>query len=512
MPTLYTSLLARHRPREPVPARELPAARKGARVVQPAGPRTPLLLAEQLSVPRLTAPRPEPTPKRPRKEFIIIGAGLAGLCAAYELKGLGYRVRVFEARDRVGGRVHSLHDFIKGKVVEGGGELIGANHPLWNSYKKHFKLHFSAVQDYGNSPVRIGGRTLTSKESKALTDELDVQLTAIADLSRTILDAHEPWTNPNARRLDHVSLSDWLQGAKCSSTCRQAIEEMMAADNGIPAAEQSLLGVLAMVKGGGLDRYWTDTELFRCIGGNQQLAEKFRDYLNRRPDTVRTNAYAHTIERVGGKVKVRLTIEAIEEEATADEVILAVPPSVWYRIRFTDSVLAKRLKGAPKLGSNVKYLMRLKSRFWQDDSSSPTLTEDGPVDITWETTEADPGPDFAMVAFSGSAHAIQCARWPARKRRGKYLSALRAPYPRIGAAVKRGRFMNWPGEHWTEASYYFPRLGEVNEWGPFFKSGYGDWLHFAGEHTCYAFMGYMEGALNSGYRLAKRIAERDGLL
>jgi hypothetical protein len=47
--------------------------------------------------------------------------------------------------------------------------------------------------------------------------------------------------------------------------------------------------------------------------------------------------------------------------------------------------------------------------------------------------------------------------------------------------------------------------------GPFWKSGYDNWLHFAGEHTCYAFVGYMEGALCSGYRLARQLAIRDQL-
>ena len=70
----------------------------------------------------------------------------------------------------------------------------------------------------------------------------------------------------------------------------------------------------------------------------------------------------------------------------------------------------------------------------------------------------------------------------------------------------------WPGKHFTQGSYYFPAPIEVTAWGPFWKTGYLNWLHFAGEHTFYAFMGYMEGALSSGFRLAHRLAVRDKLL
>ena len=48
--------------------------------------------------------------------------------------------------------------------------------------------------------------------------------------------------------------------------------------------------------------------------------------------------------------------------------------------------------------------------------------------------------------------------------------------------------------------------------GPLLREGVNGRLHFAGEHTCYAFVGYMEGALNSGAAVAKRLAVRDGVL
>ena len=160
---------------------------------------------------------------------------------------------------------------------------------------------------------------------------------------------------------------------------------MLAADNGIPAGHQSLLGVLAMVKGGGLDRYWTDTEVFRCRGGNQQLAEKFRDALNKKKQRVFTEAKVASIFRSGGKTPLHVQGKKSPEEA--GDVILAVPPSVWHKIHFGEDDLRNKLKPSPSMGTNVKYLMRFRERFWEEFASSPNLTEDGPVDITWETTE-----------------------------------------------------------------------------------------------------------------------------
>jgi monoamine oxidase len=512
MPTIYTALRARNRhklvPPEPsLPKAELFAAPVDKTFLEVEKDSTTAHLAyraEESGLPGLT---------KPTRKIVVIGAGLAGLCAAYELDGLGYDVTVYEARDRFGGRVQSIGNFVDGKIAEGGAELIGSNHPLWNSYKHHFNLSFSDVLEYGNSPFVLKGTTLTAEQSKDLTDEMEKQFKLLTNLAESIIDPFEPWTNRNAKALDNISIGEWISRAKCSPLCRHAISVMLAADNGIPTNQQSLLAILAMVKGGGLDRYWTDTELFRCRGGNQTLAERFASQLNQKDGTVCKNSPVESISPSGTRVS--LKVKGIEAPVEADDVILAVPPSVWYTInveRFPE--LAARLSKSPKMGSNVKYLMRFEKRFWKEFASSPTLSEDGPVDLTWETTEEfkDNDGDFVMVAFSGSIDAEECAAWADDERKAKYIGAMQNPYPGIGQQIRKTEFMNWPSQDWTKASYYFPRRNEVTEWGPFWRAGYGGWLHFAGEHTSYAFMGYMEGALSSGYRLARRLAVRDKLL
>jgi monoamine oxidase len=71
--------------------------------------------------------------------------------------------------------------------------------------------------------------------------------------------------------------------------------------------------------------------------------------------------------------------------------------------------------------------------------------------------------------------------------------------------------MDWPNDPLTNGGYSFPAPGQITTVGKTLRDGIGR-LHFCGEHTCYKFVGYMEGGLNSGVSLAARIAKRDGVV
>jgi monoamine oxidase len=518
MPTLYTSLRAQHRHKIPVTKHPLPPSELPVSAEQTALEETDSILGHEhkLMIRSITDLPQRTEAGLARKHVVIVGGGLAGLCAAYELMGLQYDVTVYEAQANVGGRVQSFSDFASGKIAEGGGELIGTNHPLWNLYAHKFHLQLVPTKDYGHSQIRFNNTTLSFRETEQLTNELEAELHALSDLAESIVDPFEPWVNPNARHLDSLAIGEWIQHSHCSPICKQALTQMMEADNGIPAAEQSLLGLLAMVKGGGLDRYWTDTELCRCEQGNQKLAESFRKRLDAGQQRVFTNVEVKEFSSDSDTISLRVVNSGgtTLPKTKIDDVILAIPPSIYSRIKFSDEVLTRRLAKAPALGSNVKYLMQLDQRFWKDFGSSPNASEDQPVNLTWETTEDNDDGDgtLVFVAFSGAQAADTCVGWDAKDKKINYIASMLPLYPGLDAHLKNDRFMDWPQNEWTRGSYYFPRRGEVMEWGPFWKTGYGGWLHFAGEHTSYAFVGYMEGALSSGFRLARRLAVRDNLI
>ncbi|MFI5401691.1 MAG: flavin monoamine oxidase family protein [Planctomycetota bacterium] len=441
-----------------------------------------------------------------KKRIAIVGAGFGGLAAAHELNAAGYDVTVVEARRRVGGRVLSFADLVPGKNVEGGAELIGSNHPTWVAYADKFGLSFLDVgeDEEADAPIVIGGKRLNAEESGALWESFEAALHAMNEDAKGI-DADEPWKSPNAEALDKRTTASWIDAQEASPLDKAAMHALMSSDNAVSTGWQSYLGNLAQIKGGGIETYWTDSEVYRCKGGNDQLAKSLLGTL---PAAKVKLGMPATAVRLGEK-SVTVTL-ADGTTLEADDVIVAVPPSVWNRIAF-DPPLPRAL--APQMGIAVKFLAAVKKRFWEESKLSQYMLTDGPVSQTWDGTDAQPGDEGAcLTGFSGGPGAQDCRGWPDAERTENYLAELERVYKDIRKNFVKARFMNWPSDAWTGASYSFPAPGEVTTVGPLLRGGLGGRIHFAGEHCCYAFVGYMEGALNSGASLAKRLAKRDGVL
>ena len=435
---------------------------------------------------------------------VVIGGGFSGLAAGYELSRAGYLVTVVEARNRVGGRVLSFSDLVPGKNVEGGGELIGSNHPTWVAYAKQFKLEFLDVsEEDGDAPITLGGKQLSADAAEALWEELEKASNLLNADAAKVSDAFEPWRTPNADALDRRTLAEWIAGLDISPLCRMGLDAMMTADNGVVTAWQSYLGNLAMVKGGGVENYWTESEVYRCKGGNQQLARRLASAVGNERVMTRT-----PVTRVQVDDRLARVTLASGRVLEAEHVLLTAPPSVWNRIAF-EPLLPGTLM--PQMGSNVKCLIALKNRFWRNAGLAPDSFTDGPLHMTWDGTDGQPGAGAAMVAFSGGPAAEVTREWSAASRIEQHVAALEKMYRGIRPAFVKARYMDWPGDAWTKGSYSFPAPGQVTTQGPTLRQGLGR-LHFAGEHSSYGFMGYMEGALESGAAAARRIAQRDGVV
>jgi monoamine oxidase len=455
------------------------------------------------------------------KRIIIIGAGFSGLACGDHLKRLGYDVMIVEARTRVGGRVVTFSDMIPGRTVEGGGDLIGTNHPLWEAYRKRFGLTFikldsDAYPEGGNAggggadeeiiPIILRGRSLSREEGKKLYDDMDRIFAAITADAETI-NAEAPWLSPRAAELDAMTMAARLAQLEGDELARYAVGVQLASNNGAPLDRQSYLGNLAQVKGGGGAAYWTDSENRRCEGGNQRLATRLAEAIgaSRILLGVPVRSVRTTDAGTGG---VRVTL-ADGRTLEADDVILSVPPSVWHTISFGPA-LPPTL--APQMGTGLKYLAQVNSRFWEAGKLSADAFGDDLFTMTWESTHGQPpSPSHhaCLVGFAGGPYADRLkSREPRLREAAK--DNLNRFYPGFKDAFVADRVMDWPADPLTQAAYSFPSPGQVTTIGPALRSGVGR-LHFAGEHCCYKFVGYMEGALDSGVAAATRLATRDGV-
>jgi monoamine oxidase len=381
--------------------------------------------------------------------------------------------------------------------------LIGSNHPTWVALAKHFDLSLRDVthDDALHDPIVLNGKRLGEAQAKALWEEMD-HAYKLMNRDAVAINADEPWKSDGAARFDARSTAQWIKSLSVSEFCRKTMTAELAANNGVATWRQSYLGNLTQVKGGGLEKYWTESEVFRCRGGSAELARRLAQSVSH--DRLHLKTPVRAVQILSDRVRVTTADGATFE---GDDVVLAVPPSTWHNIRFSPA-LPPVLR--PQMGVNVKYLATMRRRFWLTSGLSADATSDGIVSLTWDGTDGQ-GSDAqgaVLMCFSGGPAAERARQTWVQRKDAAFAESLRETYSDFSSNFVRGRFMNWPNELWTNGGYSFPAPGEVTTIGPLLEGGIGR-LHFAGEHACYKFVGYMEGALNSGVSVAHRLVRRE---
>jgi monoamine oxidase len=446
----------------------------------------------------------------------VVGGGFAGLAAAWALGQAGVASTVFEARKTFGGRVESDRSLMGPcRVIETGAELIGSVHPMWITLARQFGLGMVVLtgeDQYAamglETPLRIGGKPVPDPEK--LYKQMAFVLRNISDDAKAITNPAEPWTTPGAAALDAKSVADKIAGFVRMLPTRirhpmlvEALELQLGNDNVIPTKEQSYLGLLSLVSGGkfgsgdvSLSGYWEHNEDFRCAEGNISLAGMMLEYGKR--IQLRTDSPVTKIEISESAPHVRVTWRdstGSYHSKNFDEVVLAVPPSVWKKISITPALPPGKEMA---LGPAVKFFSAVADRFWIKAGLAPNGVSDE-LGQTWESTEnqelASRGITFSV--FAGGAFV------PKSDAEKHFRAQLLKLYPGFNGQTLR--YADWPNVEWIETGYACPKVGQVTTIGKFLSGPHEKHLFFAGEHTSMAFFGYMEGALQSGARAANLI-------
>lgn len=135
-------------------------------------------------------------------DVIVIGAGLAGLAAAYVLREAGLDVLVLEARHRVGGRVYTMRAFHEAQYAEGGAEFIDLNHSLMASYIQ--RLGLKRAPELAPYDRAIFGRKVISFGDAAHADLPDAITRLLSSSNLFSADLRHHYFQPYWQRLRRI--------------------------------------------------------------------------------------------------------------------------------------------------------------------------------------------------------------------------------------------------------------------------------------------------------------------
>jgi len=415
----------------------------------------------------VAVPTTDATPRGARPapaRVCVVGAGFAGLAAAVALADGGLEPLVLEARERVGGRVHSRR-LGNGAVVELGAEFVEDDHATLLATAKRLGLAMAPTgMAYGDREPRGG-----------LAVDRATVLAEVARL-RDLLAERPPAGRSVAEALAELPLHP---GA------RQAIAARLQVSAAQPADE------LSEVVLGHAGSSFSTRESLRVGGGNQRIALRLAERL---PGAVHLGV---PVRAVGWSEEgVRVAVDGAELDAEA--CLLAVPASVAGRIRFDPPLPAWKAEAVARVayGHAAKLLVPLR----QVPPPSAVLSVPDHY-WTWTARGADGVVQPVVSAFAGSAPALaalQVAGGPATWRRR--LAELRPDL-----ALDRGAVLStWDDDPWMEAAYS-TRTPAFRPDDPDLLARPVGPLHFAGEHTAGPWSGLMEGALRSGQRAAAEL-------
>ncbi|MEM7023258.1 MAG: NAD(P)/FAD-dependent oxidoreductase [Pseudomonadota bacterium] len=448
---------------------------------------------------------------------VVVGAGIAGLCAGYHLKKAGIDAKIFEARRRLGGRIFTVEGAVGDELItELGGSFINSDHEDMLALVEEFGLEvFSRLDNARGIPH--SGAAFYFEDRRWDEVEVAEALRPIAEQMTEDADRLDEDFDAVGAVLDRLSVEDYLDlhaDRLGEPFIRTLLENVIRAEYGVEPSESSALQLvyaLPTVEGTRVDIASTSDENFVIQGGNSKLVEALGQAL---AGQIELHRVLRRIEPACDGFRLTFAPHHVVE---ADYVIIAMPFTTLRRVHFQIELPAglRRFIEEVELGRNEKLVAGFSSRPWRTQNGFvlEAATDLGFTNV-WDDTQQQDRTDAGLTFFFGGDQVGQSRRRSLRSDGQRVVDQLDAFAAGVAEAAT-GRFVRsrWTGDPFTRGAYTSFKPGQLTRFAEFLYVEADDPeerqdaqvgnLVFAGEQFSDAYYGFMNGGAQTG-RLAAR--------
>ena len=442
-------------------------------------------------------------------DVIIVGGGFAGVSAARELHRAGRSFVLLEARQRLGGRVHSTQ-VLNGIDIELGGQWIGPGQDKMYALVKELGIQTYRTFDEGKCVLDLGGKLKTYKGLIPKVGPLslwyiDRTIKRLDRMARS-LSTEAPWTHPKAPVWDSLTLEAFLQRHvktdNAMKIMRAGLETVLACHPN----EVSLLHTLFYIKSGRdintLLSIENGAQQDRIVGGMQAIVEKMAAPFNG------SIQFGETVKKIEQGTE-GCTVHTTSRTYKSKKIIVAIPPVLAGRIVYQPALpLAKQqLFQKIPMGIVVKCYAIYKKPFWREKGFSGEVVTDehSPYQTIFDNAAPHTTRYGVLMGFALAQRATRLMALPPARRKQLMVETLTRYFGKEAANIQHYEDKCQAEEEYSQGCYtgYFPP-GIWTQYRNEIRQPNGH-IHWAGTETATIWNGYIEGAVRSGIRAVEEI-------